>query len=218
MWPSKPRRTDVRPTTARFVQIRVIRDPQFSTLASPCTPANALVVTRALLSNKVSVTSLRQYPRTINLRGESCELSCTHARPGECSCWHFRWHSDGAGPQRRRRDVSGSDLSKWFSDYAGTTGVKINYQSIGSGGGIRQLTEGTVDFGASDAPMSDAEMAKLKAPVLAHPDGARRGRHHVQHSRHHASRSSSPARWSRTSSSARSRSGTTRGSRRSTRG
>jgi phosphate transport system substrate-binding protein len=59
--------------------------------------------------------------------------------------------------------------SKWFADYAGATGVKINYQSIGSGGGIRQLTEGTVDFGASDAPMSDAEMAKLKAPVLHFP-------------------------------------------------
>jgi phosphate transport system substrate-binding protein len=59
--------------------------------------------------------------------------------------------------------------SKWFSDYATATGVRINYQSIGSGGGIRQLTEGTVDFGASDAPMSDAEMAKLKTPVLHFP-------------------------------------------------
>jgi phosphate transport system substrate-binding protein len=59
--------------------------------------------------------------------------------------------------------------SKWFADYAAITGVKINYQSIGSGGGIRQLTEGTVDFGASDAPMSDAEMAKLKAPVMHFP-------------------------------------------------
>jgi phosphate transport system substrate-binding protein len=59
--------------------------------------------------------------------------------------------------------------SKWFADYAKATGVKINYQSIGSGGGIRQLTEGTVDFGASDAPMSDAELAKLKAPVLHFP-------------------------------------------------
>jgi phosphate transport system substrate-binding protein len=59
--------------------------------------------------------------------------------------------------------------SKWFADYAATSGVKINYQSIGSGGGIRQLTEGTVDFGASDAPMSDAEMAKLKSPVLHFP-------------------------------------------------
>src|SRR6476660_7012944 len=59
--------------------------------------------------------------------------------------------------------------SKWFADYASSTGVKINYQSIGSGGGIRQLTEGTVDFGASDAPMTDAEMAKLKSPVLHFP-------------------------------------------------
>ncbi|MGI8496705.1 MAG: phosphate ABC transporter substrate-binding protein PstS [Gemmatimonadaceae bacterium] len=59
--------------------------------------------------------------------------------------------------------------SKWFADYAAKTGVKINYQPIGSGGGIRQLTEGTVDFGASDAPMSDAEIAKLKGPVLHIP-------------------------------------------------
>ena len=59
--------------------------------------------------------------------------------------------------------------SKWFSDYASATGVKINYQSIGSGGGIRQLTEGTVDFGASDAPMSDAELAKAKGPILHFP-------------------------------------------------
>ncbi|HST07850.1 MAG TPA: substrate-binding domain-containing protein, partial [Gemmatimonadaceae bacterium] len=49
--------------------------------------------------------------------------------------------------------------SKWFSDYAAQTGVKINYQSIGSGGGIRQLSEQTVDFGASDSPMSDQELA-----------------------------------------------------------
>jgi phosphate transport system substrate-binding protein len=60
--------------------------------------------------------------------------------------------------------------SKWFSDYAAKTRVRINYQSIGSGGGIRQLSEGTVDFGASDSPMSDAEMAKAKGgPVLHVP-------------------------------------------------
>jgi phosphate transport system substrate-binding protein len=59
--------------------------------------------------------------------------------------------------------------SKWFAEYARQTGVRINYQSIGSGGGIRQLTERTVDFGASDAPMSDEEMAKLPAPVLHFP-------------------------------------------------
>lgn len=60
--------------------------------------------------------------------------------------------------------------SKWFSDYATATGVKINYQSIGSGGGIRQLSEGTVDFGASDSPMSDDELSKAKGgPILHFP-------------------------------------------------
>ncbi|HXC25385.1 MAG TPA: phosphate ABC transporter substrate-binding protein PstS [Gemmatimonadaceae bacterium] len=60
--------------------------------------------------------------------------------------------------------------SKWFAEYAEKTGVKINYQSIGSGGGIRQLSEQTVDFGASDSPMSDAELAKAKGgPVLHFP-------------------------------------------------
>src|SRR5512142_2257470 len=60
--------------------------------------------------------------------------------------------------------------SKWFNEYAQQTGVKINYQSIGSGGGIRQLSEETVDFGASDAPMTDAEMAKAKGgPILHFP-------------------------------------------------
>jgi phosphate transport system substrate-binding protein len=58
--------------------------------------------------------------------------------------------------------------SKWFSDYANLTGVKINYQSIGSGGGIRQLSEGTVDFGASDSPMSDEELAKAKGGPILH--------------------------------------------------
>jgi len=58
---------------------------------------------------------------------------------------------------------------KWFYDYAQQTGVKINYQSIGSGGGIRQLTEGTVDFGASDAPMNDDELAAAKGKVLHFP-------------------------------------------------
>src|SRR5215218_914990 len=50
---------------------------------------------------------------------------------------------------------------KWFSDYGQAHGVQVNYQSIGSGGGIQQVTAGTVDFGASDAPMSAEEEAKV---------------------------------------------------------
>ncbi|MBX7042580.1 MAG: phosphate ABC transporter substrate-binding protein PstS [Ignavibacteria bacterium] len=51
--------------------------------------------------------------------------------------------------------------SKWFNEYAKINkDAKINYQSIGSGGGIKQITEGTVDFGATDSPMSDEEIKK----------------------------------------------------------
>ncbi len=59
--------------------------------------------------------------------------------------------------------------TKWFDAYNKETGVRINYQSIGSGGGIRQFTEGTVDFGASDAPMTDAQMDAVKGNVLHVP-------------------------------------------------
>ena len=50
--------------------------------------------------------------------------------------------------------------SKWAADYNKATGVKINYQSVGSGAGIRQIDAKTVDFGASDAPLKDDELAK----------------------------------------------------------
>jgi phosphate transport system substrate-binding protein len=58
---------------------------------------------------------------------------------------------------------------KWFDTYAKATGVRVNYQSIGSGGGIRQFTEGTVDFGASDAPMTDEQIAAVQGNVLHVP-------------------------------------------------
>ncbi len=48
--------------------------------------------------------------------------------------------------------------SKWFDVYHGKTGIEFNYQSIGSGGGIKQVIEGTVDFGATDGPMSPEQM------------------------------------------------------------
>lgn len=60
--------------------------------------------------------------------------------------------------------------SKWVTDYSVSTGVKINYQSKGSGAGIKQLQDGIVDFGATDSPMSDAEIAAAKhGPVLHFP-------------------------------------------------
>jgi phosphate transport system substrate-binding protein len=60
--------------------------------------------------------------------------------------------------------------SKWFSEYNKLhTDVQINYQSIGSGGGIRQVLNGTVDFGASDGPMSDEQLQQAKVKILHIP-------------------------------------------------
>ena len=60
--------------------------------------------------------------------------------------------------------------SKWFYEYQKLhPELKFNYQSIGSGGGVKQITEQTVDFGASDAPLSDYEMTNLKAPIVHIP-------------------------------------------------
>ena len=83
----------------------------------------------------------------------------------------------GASTSARAQDLTGAGssfaypiYSKWAESYAAKTGVKINYQSIGSGGGIRQLSEQTVDFGASDGPMTDAQLAAAKGgPILHFP-------------------------------------------------
>jgi phosphate transport system substrate-binding protein len=88
--------------------------------------------------------------------------------------------SASAGSTPAQSTSSGADLtgagatfpyplySKWFNSYAASSGVKINYQSIGSGGGIRQLSEQTVDFGATDAPMTNEELAKAKGGPIMH--------------------------------------------------
>lgn len=59
---------------------------------------------------------------------------------------------------------------KWFSEYhKAHPDIQFNYQSIGSGGGIRQLLAGTVDFGASDGPMSDEQLSQSKTKILHIP-------------------------------------------------
>ena len=60
--------------------------------------------------------------------------------------------------------------SKWFSEYhKAHSDIQINYQSIGSGGGIRQVLAGTVDFGASDGPMTDEQLSQAKTKILHIP-------------------------------------------------
>ena len=71
-----------------------------------------------------------------------------------------------AGGAYAQQEATGAGASfpaplyaKWASDYNKATGVRINYQSVGSGAGIRQIDAKTVDFGASDAPLKDEELA-----------------------------------------------------------
>lgn len=79
-------------------------------------------------------------------------------------------------PSGTRVDLTGAGATfpyplyaRWFNEYATLTNVRINYQSIGSGGGIRQVVARTVDFGATDVPMTDAELASAGMPVLHIP-------------------------------------------------
>src|ERR1700744_5688751 len=60
-------------------------------------------------------------------------------------------------------------FSKMFSEYNKKTNLKVNYQSIGSGGGIKNLTEKTIEFGATDAVLNDEQNGKLSAPILHIP-------------------------------------------------
>ncbi len=81
-----------------------------------------------------------------------------------------------APPSGTRVDLTGAGAtfpyplySRWFNDYALRTNVRINYQSIGSGGGIRQVLARTVDFGATDVPMSDEELAQSTRRIVHIP-------------------------------------------------
>lgn len=58
---------------------------------------------------------------------------------------------------------------RWFADYAKETGKRVNYQSVGSGAGVRQFIAGTVNFGASDEPIKASEAAKVKRGVVQIP-------------------------------------------------
>ena len=58
---------------------------------------------------------------------------------------------------------------RWFADYAAASGARVNYQSVGSGAGVRQFIAGTVNFGASDEPIKASEAAKVKRGVVQIP-------------------------------------------------
>jgi phosphate transport system substrate-binding protein len=82
-----------------------------------------------------------------------------------------------AGPALAQTTLNGAGAtfpypmySKWFNEYHNAhPDIQINYQSIGSGGGIRQVLAGTVDFGASDGPMTDEQLSQSKVKILHVP-------------------------------------------------
>lgn len=81
-----------------------------------------------------------------------------------------------AAPAQAQTTLSGAGATfpyplytKWFDAYQKATGVQINYQSIGSGGGISQLRNKTVDFGASDAPLSNSDLTTMPGKVVQIP-------------------------------------------------
>ncbi|QAU22935.1 phosphate ABC transporter substrate-binding protein PstS [Dyella sp. M7H15-1] len=88
--------------------------------------------------------------------------------PSRLSVLAFAVAASGFGMMAQATDITGAGssfvypvISKWSAAYAEKTGNHINYQSIGSGGGIAQIKAGTVDFGASDKPLEPADLAKF---------------------------------------------------------
>lgn len=86
-------------------------------------------------------------------------------------------NTGGSGPEKVNLTGAGSSfvnpvMQRWIQSYSQThTNVQINYQSVGSGAGIQQVKSGTVDFGASDAPLTDEQLAGMK-PVIQIPESA----------------------------------------------
>jgi phosphate transport system substrate-binding protein len=103
---------------------------------------------------------LRQIAGTLLLAG----LACSPADRGPANTGKNQ-SASGATLTGAGATFPNPIYTKWFDAYQKETGVRINYQSIGSGGGIRQFTEGNVDFGASDAPMSDEQVKAVHGNV-----------------------------------------------------
>src|SRR3954454_23724831 len=84
-------------------------------------------------------------------------------------------HNGSGGPGSVSLQGAGASFpsplyQKWLSEYGNIhSNVKIDYQSIGSGGGVKQLKEQTVDFGASDAPMTDADLKAAPGEIVHIP-------------------------------------------------
>ncbi len=103
---------------------------------------------------------------SVALACAACKPASDSASPGAAAPEAGSAAAPAAGV-RNTAEISGAGasfifplVSKWSADYNAATGAKVNYQSIGSGGGIAQIKAGTVDFGSSDKPLSPDELAQ----------------------------------------------------------
>ncbi len=104
-------------------------------------------------------------------------VALTIAAAAACSGKSGETPAASSSPAATRITVTGAGATfpnpiytKWFDEYRKShAGVEINYQSVGSGAGIRQVLAGTVDFGASDMPMTDEQLGQAKTKILHFP-------------------------------------------------
>jgi len=110
----------------------------------------------------VTVASYSFYMFVINLKGISMKLSYKSSLISAVAAAAvvFPAASMAQGATGAGASFPAPLYSKWASEYNKATGVRINYQSVGSGAGLRQIEAKTVDFGASDAPLTDAVLAQ----------------------------------------------------------
>ena len=99
-------------------------------------------------------------------------------RHPQCPCRSCRYRvrllRAGEEHLRRRRDLPYPVYAKWAEAYKKETGIGLNYQSIGSGGGIKQIKAKTVTFGASDMPLKPEDLEKSGPGAVADDHGRRR--------------------------------------------
>jgi phosphate transport system substrate-binding protein len=131
--------------------------PAICLIALPITPCVTMTRTVIRLASAVTLLTLACSPGDRRAKGPGATREGGKAPAGEAAL-------TGAGAT-----FPNPIYTKWFDGYAKQTGVRINYQSIGSGGGIRQFIEGTVDFGATDAPMTHEQVAKVNGNLLHVP-------------------------------------------------
>ena len=134
------------PTTAPAAK------PTTAPAAASSTPA-ASAVARPATTGSTSPAAAAASPSAI----AAAAPSITGPAPGEAKAL------TGAGST-----FAAPLYQKWFDTYAGLTGVQINYQAIGSGGGIQGIQNQTLDFGATDAPMTDEQLAGAKGGPIVH--------------------------------------------------